>query len=126
MTEIPQDAITAPWWDATRERRLVLQRCEACRAVQHPPRAVCLTCGGGTLGWQEAAGTGTVDSFTEVARQIRDDLPAPYLVARIRLDEGVVLLSNLVDAPAPACDAPVALTWRPLPDGRALPVFRPA
>jgi uncharacterized OB-fold protein len=51
----------------------------------------------------------------------------PYVVARIRLAEGPVLLSNVVsdDHDAVAIGDDVVLDWRPLPDGRALPVFTP-
>jgi len=52
----------------------------------------------------------------------------PYVIARIRLAEGVVLLSNVEtdDPGAVAIGDEVRLAWRPLADGRALPVFRPA
>jgi uncharacterized OB-fold protein len=120
---IPSDPTTAPWWEATGERRLLLQRCAGCGAVQHPPGPVCRACGGVELGWSEASGQGTIDSYTVIARTIRDDLPAPYVVARVRLAEGPILLTHVVEG-EPACDRPVTLDWRLLADGRALPVFR--
>lgn len=141
----PVDGVTQPWWDATRERKLLVQRCQSCGKLQHYPRALCaanrapggeLGCGGTALDWVEAAGTGTVDSFTVVHRGL-PGFDAPYVVARVRLTEGVVLLSSLVDvelgeagdasAPDPVrCDDPVTLRWRALSDGRHLPVFSPA
>jgi uncharacterized OB-fold protein len=121
----PDDAITRPWWDATRERRLLLQRCEGCGRVQHPPRAVCAACGSAALGWRAAAGTGIVDAFTVVRRAPRAGFDPPYVVARVRLDEGPILLTNLVEADGVGCDARVRLRWRPLSDGRHLPVFAP-
>ena len=50
------------------------------------------------------------------------------MVARVRLVEGPILVTNIVGCPPESvfCDMPVAVDWRPLPDGRALPVFRPA
>ena len=120
----PVDAVTAPWWDATRERTLLLQVCGACGHRQHYPRALCTACGGTELGWVRSPGAGIVDSFTVVHRGL-PGFEAQYVVARIRLDEGVVLLSNVVDSPhhAIACDQRVTLAWRALSDGRHLPVF---
>lgn len=119
----PMDAVTEPWWDATRERRLLLQRCEACPRIQHPPRAVCAGCGSSRLGWLEASGAGIVDAFTVVHRTPRPGFAPPYTVARVRLREGPVVLTNLVGPGTPGCDDPVALGWRELADGRNLPVF---
>jgi uncharacterized OB-fold protein len=118
----PVDGVTQPWWDATREQKLLVQRCNTCGKHQHYPRALCTACGGTSLGWTEASGTGTVDSFTVVHRGL-PGFATPYVVARVRLTEGVVLLTNLLDADDIACDAPVVLRWRPLSDGRHLPVF---
>jgi len=121
------DEVTTPWWDATRERRLLVQECGACATRQHPPRAVCTRCGDlGHLGWVTASGRGTVDAFTVVHRAPLPELATPYVVARVRLAEGPLLLTNIVtENPGTVTAAsPVRLDWRALPDGRALPVFR--
>ncbi|GAA2211643.1 Zn-ribbon domain-containing OB-fold protein [Nonomuraea monospora] len=118
------DEITAPWWAAAREGRLLLQRCTECGHLQHYPRALCTSCGGGELGWRESAGFGVVDSFTEVHRAASPGMAVPYVVARVRLDEGPVLLTNLVGEGPWCCDQRVRVAWRDLPeDGRRLPVF---
>lgn len=125
----PPDEVTEGWWAATREHRLVLQHCGDCGRAQHPPRALCTGCGGtGRLGWREAAGTGVVDAYTVVERAPSPAFTPPYVVARVRLTEGPVLLSNVVDVEVRrvAIGDPVRLRWRDLPDGRALPVFAPA
>jgi uncharacterized OB-fold protein len=52
--------------------------------------------------------------------------PVPYALGRTRLTEGPVLLAPLVgDHEALLCGQSLRLTWRALPDGRMLPVFRP-
>lgn len=125
----PVDPLSAPWWDATREHRLLLQRCERCGHRQHHPRYLCTGCGGTALGWAPCDGAGVVDTYTVVHRAPRAGVPVPYLVARVRLDDGPVLLTNLVDVEpsedAVTIGARVALRWRDLSDGRALPVFTP-
>lgn len=125
----PPDEVTGPWWDATREHRLLLQTCSACGGVQHPPRSVCIRCGGThALGWVTAAGAGALDSFTVVHRAPEPGLPVPYVVARVRLSEGPLLLTRLEGAPVDSwvVEARVRLAWWDLDDGRALPVFHPA
>ncbi|GAA4987344.1 OB-fold domain-containing protein [Yinghuangia aomiensis] len=122
----PIDRVTAPWWDATRDRRLLLQKCAPCGHVQHYPRPVCTVCGAvGAYTWIEASGLGTVDSYTVVHRAPTPGTEVPYTVARVRLAEGPVLLTRLDNVPddASAFDAELRLTWQPLPDGRHLPTF---
>ena len=130
MSEIelpPVDEITAPWWEATREHQMLLQHCVSCDAVQHYPRALCTLCGAtDQLDWVVASGAGVVDSFTVVHRAL-PGFEAPYVVARVRLAEGPIVLTNLVGRAPDAwrCDEAVQLSWRDLSDGRALPVFGP-
>ncbi|MEU8802366.1 OB-fold domain-containing protein [Spirillospora sp. NPDC048819] len=126
------DEVTAPWWDATREHRLVLQTCARCvrekrPAAQHPPRALCVRCGSDELDWVRSGGAGVVDSFTVVHRAPRPDLAVPYVIARVRLAEGVVLLTRLQGREPDGwhIDDKVQVTWIDLDDGRALPVFVP-
>lgn len=49
----------------------------------------------------------------------------PYVLARVRLEEGPLLLTHLIDVPHDdtVFDTPLHLTWRPLPDGRHLPLW---
>ena len=122
----PVTSDTRAWWDATRDRRLVVQRCTACGRHQHYPRALCISCGSTDLTFDDAAGTGTVVSFTVVHRALSESFTPPYVVALVRLDEGVQVLTNIVAAPDDVfCDQPVTVTWEPLDDGRHLPLFTP-
>jgi uncharacterized OB-fold protein len=125
----PPDEVTADWWAATRQRRLLLQVCTRCDRTQHPPRALCTGCGATDhLEWRVAAGMGTIDACTVVELAPSPAFVPPYVVARVRLAEGPVLLTNVVDI-APyevSIGDEVWLRWRELPDGRALPVFGPA
>lgn len=117
-------AETAPWWDATRERRLVLQHCRRCDRVQHYPRPVCLACGGDDLDFVPASGRGVVHSYSVVHRSPDpENYPPPYTVALVRLEEGPMIFTRLVDIEDPRCEMPVIVAWWPLADGRHLPVF---
>lgn len=121
----PADSQTQAFWDATREGRLIIQRCTACGHHQHYPRSLCTACASTALEDVQAAGTGTVYSYTVVHRAPHPAFDPPYVVALIGLDEGPVLLSNLAGAQSVRCDLPVTLVWEDLPDGRKLPLFTP-
>lgn len=128
----PEDEVTRPWWDGTRRRQLLLQRCRRCDRYQHPPRPLCTGCGATTLDFVPSEGTGRLLSFTVVHRPADPSRPAGYVVGVVALDEGPVLLTNIVDdglRPPPgtalACDQEVHLRFVVLEDGRALPVWSP-
>ncbi|MFC5950402.1 Zn-ribbon domain-containing OB-fold protein [Pseudonocardia lutea] len=80
------DRDSARWWAAVAEHRLLLQRCTACGHLRLLPRAGCGRCGSFDWTDQEAAGTGTVVSWTVVHRAV-DGRPTPYVVVLVRLDE---------------------------------------
>jgi uncharacterized OB-fold protein len=121
----PADHSTEAWWEATREGRFLVQRCETCGHRQHYPRNICTACGGMALTYDEATGRATIYSHTTVRRAPHPAFTPPYVVALVRLEEGPVVLSNIVgvDPGALRCDMPLRLVWEDLPDGRKLPLF---
>ena len=122
----PVDDVSRPWWEATRERRLLLQRCSGCQVVQHHPRLLCTSCGAtDTLEWITASGTGRLDCYTVVHRAPAPGIEVPYVVARVRLAEGPMMLTSVVGTrPEDTFGIDLELDWRPLEDGRHLPVFK--
>ena len=89
-------AITQPFWDACRDRRLIVQRCDRCATHVFIPQAFCSACRSTELSWVESTGLGAVVSFTEVWRPQTTAFDAPYTVAVVRLDEGHEMMTNLV------------------------------
>ena len=124
----PISAAAEPFWEATRDRRLVVQWCTACARPIHFPREACPGCLGTDLEFRPAAGTGTVYALSEMPVPGNAGMAgrAPYLVALVDLDEGVRLLTNLVgdDAASARVGSTVVVDWEPLADGRNLAVFR--
>jgi len=119
------DAVTQPFWDGVAEGVLRLQWCATCGRHVFYPRAVCPQCMSDDLEWVEASGAGAVHSFTVVHRappDYRDDVP--YVVALVDLDEGVRMMTRLVDVEPAAVSVgmPVELAIRGEP---RLPYFRP-
>lgn len=120
------DGYAGAYWKAASEGKLLIQRCPACENHQYYARPMCLACGERNPDWVSASGKGTVWSFTTVHRGPYEDLPTPYVVALVRLEEGVVLLSHIVgtDPEQVRCDLPVELMFQDFRDGVRLPVFR--
>ncbi len=118
-----------PFWDAARSQRLVLQYCCDCNRSIHYPRIECPHCGGANLDWRQASGRGHIYSYTVVHNNAPSAFQAdmPYVVAVIRLDEGVQMLSNIVqcDPDQLQCDQQVEVVFERLDDNITLPKFRP-
>jgi uncharacterized OB-fold protein len=50
------DGDTKPYWDAAREHRLIIQRCQNCQQAIFYPRSVCPHCMSDHIAWIEASG----------------------------------------------------------------------
>ena len=81
-----------------------------------------------SLDWDtvEASGAGTVHSFVLPQHPQFPFLEYPYVVALVDLDEGVRLLSNLVDIDAPQIGMRVAVRFVEFDGGLVLHQFGPA
>lgn len=119
-----------PFWDASRDHRLVLPWCPACEQPVWYPREICPRCLGADLDWREPSGLATVYAasvHTKAGLPMMADR-VPYVVALVDLDEGVRLMTNVVGCPPAEVEVGmrVRVAWEDLSDGRALPVFEPA
>ncbi|MBW7851604.1 MAG: Zn-ribbon domain-containing OB-fold protein [Rhodospirillales bacterium] len=118
-----------PFWEGTRQGKLLIQKCGACGHHVFYPRLSCPDCFAEDLAWVQSSGRGTVYSHTVVMSNAPSAFAAdvPYVVAVIRLDEGVQMLSNVVDCDPEhlACDMPVEVVFEKLDDEFTLPKFRP-
>lgn len=120
--------VARPFWEAAAEERLLVQRCGDCGLAVYPPRTHCPDCFG-DLDWTEAAGTGTVYTYTVVHVPTHRSFESrtPLVVAVVELDEGARLVSNLV-GPEPgevAVGDEVSVVFDHVADGLALPMFEP-
>jgi uncharacterized OB-fold protein len=125
---LPQPTpISAPFWQAAREGRLVVQRCEHCGHRQHYPRSLCTRCGGERLGWHECSGRGRVKTFTVIRRAVSAayEPDVPYVVALVELEEGPTLMSNVVGPTAQAVriGSPVRVRFDAWTPELSVPVF---
>ena len=85
----PEDALSRGFWEAARAGRLVVQQCQACEAVQHPPEVLCHACHSFELGWKDVSGGATVYSFTRAVHPPNALLRqrGPYNVVLLELDD---------------------------------------
>src|SRR5215470_14854139 len=91
----------AEFWSRASEGVLVVPRCGECNRTFWHPRPRCPHCGSERVDWIRASGKGAVHTFT-VVRQSADPFfktRVPYVVAMIDLDEGVRIMTNVVDTP---------------------------
>jgi uncharacterized protein len=141
--EPPVGAESGPFWEATREGRLLVQWCTACDRGIFYPRAFCPYCPptgdaamtgrlGDTLEWREASGRATVHAAVVEHRPEAAGASfsggEPYCIALVDLEEGVRMMTNIVGCPPDEVRSGLAVTvsWEPLSDGRQLALFRPA
>jgi uncharacterized OB-fold protein len=90
-----------PWWEALQRHELYVQKCRDCGDLRFHPRAVCPSCLSSRTEWVRSKGTGKIYTFTVThqnqAAGFRESLP--YVMAWVELDEGVKMLTNIVDCP---------------------------
>ena len=124
------DAETQPWWDAAKEGRLLIKRCDDCGQPHFYPRPFCPHCWSTAVAWEEASGRATLYTFSIVRR---NDLPpfndrVPYVAAVVDLEEGVRMMTNVVGCELEDVEIGMALEvqFQPISDDVTIPVFRPA
>jgi hypothetical protein len=109
-----------PFFDAAAQGRLMIKRCAACGQTHHYPRALCPFCASERTEWVPASGRGTIYSYSVMRR-----VPVPYAIAYVTLEEGVTMMTNIVD-----CDLDglrigqsVKVTFKPTDGGPPVPMF---
>lgn len=120
-------ADTKFFWDGLRENKLLIQQCDGCGTLRHPPRPMCPQCR--SLDWTaiESSGHGTVYSYVMPHQPRFPFFDYPYVVALVELEEGVRLVSNLTDIdPADiTVGMPVEVYFQTFDGDLALHQFRP-
>lgn len=114
---------TQPFWEAATTGALLVKKCASCAQVHHYPRALCPFCFSQATQWLPASGRGTIYSYSVMRR-----VPVPYAIAYVTLEEGVTMMTNIVD-----CDLDsirigqrVKVVFKPTEGGPPVPMFTPA
>lgn len=111
------------YWQALREKKLILPKCNACGETYFYPRPFCPFCMSDDTGWIDASGRGTIYSFTVTARAPMFKVPA-----MVTLDEGPTMMTAIVavDPTDIAIGQEVTIDFSEMPEGVVIPVFRPS
>jgi hypothetical protein len=119
---------TAFFWQACERGELVAQRCGACGALAHPPRPMCPHCHATRREIARLSGRGEVWSWIVPRHPAPIGFAQPPVVALIRLDEGITLVSNVAGVAPEAMrnGLRVEVAFEPTAGGHAVPVFRVA
>lgn len=90
--------LSGPFWEGTRAGELRLRLCNSCGARFRFVRELCPRCWSNDLGWQLAAGGGTVIARAIVHTAPYESMEArvPYALALIELSEGVTMMANVL------------------------------
>lgn len=82
------------FWAYCNKGEFRLQRCSGCGRTFWPPVPACDTCGSWDLQWDLLSGKGKIISFCAFERQYYQELPPPWDVVVVDLEEGPLFLSN--------------------------------
>ncbi len=120
------DTLNEPFWAAAKQGKLLLQHCPSCGDVRFPPGPVCPKCLAGDQDWIESSGKGVLESWIDMHRAYWDGFKGdlPYRVCLVRLEEGPVVVSNLVDnTESLRIGAPVQVVFDAVTETVTLPKF---
>ena len=118
-------AVSAPFWDAVRQQKFIVQQCTNCRLWTFYPRHICPHCWSPDLVWREASGRGTLQTWSVIHRPGHPgwEPAAPYTIGLVRLDEGPTMLSHLFVS-NPELHLPLQVHYEAVGD-EILPCFEP-
>ncbi len=135
MTETPRKPKprpapeSLPYWQAAKEHRLALPKCEDCSQFWFPPSRTCPHCLSTNVSFQNVSGRGKVFSFVTFHRVYRPAFAedVPYVVALVELEEGPRVLTNILGVTHEdvRCEMPVEVVFDDYDEDIAIPKFRP-
>ena len=117
-----------PFWDAAKRHELMAYRCLNCGTF-YSQATDCIACDSPRMGWVRVSGKGEVFTFG-IYHQLyhpawKEDIP--YNVAWIKLDEGPLLMSNIVECKNEDIyiGMPVEVVFDDVTEEVTLPKFKP-
>ncbi len=120
---------SSPYWEACKKHELRMQRCKACGHFRFPPSVVCPRCTSLEADWEKLSGRGEVYTFIIVHKTYHPafDSDIPYNVAIVRLEEGPMLHTNVVECRNDDLyiGMPVEVIFQDMNDKISLLKFRP-
>jgi uncharacterized OB-fold protein len=122
-------SFSKPYWDGTREKKLVIQYCKDAKKYQFFPRPTSIYTGKRNLEWREVKGEGFVYSWT-ITRRTRPPFRGhePFAIAMVEIDEGVRIMADLVNVTEDQIKIGLRVKpyWHPMADGHHVLMYTPA
>ena len=116
------------FWDAAKKHELVAYKCLNCGAL-YSQAIDCVSCDSPRMDWVKVSGRGEVFTFCIYHQAFhpawKDDIP--YNVAYVKLDEGPLLLTNIVGCANKDIHIgmPVEVVFEDINEEITLPKFKP-
>ena len=113
-----------PYFDAAAKGTLLVGKCNDCGEHHFYPRRLCPHCFSANTEWLAAKGTGSIYTYSTMHRGV----PVPYTIAYVTLDEGVSMMTNIVDCASDTIriGQKVRVVFKPSDGGPPVPMFTPA
>ena len=88
-----------PFWEGTKQHKLLLKICKDCGHIDHPPYLYCTECQSDNSEWVQASGTATLYAFAinEIGVPFPFMPDLPYVTALVDLKEGPRMISTIVE-----------------------------
>jgi uncharacterized OB-fold protein len=116
------------YWEATRDKRLLLQYDKRNGKYQFFPRPTSIYDGRRDLEWREVSGKGAIFTYT-IAHRARPPFQGhePFAIGLVTLDEGVNVMGNIVHCTPERLKIGLRVRpfWAPLANGTHLLMFEP-
>lgn len=111
------------FWASANEGKLMVPRCKDTGKFFWYPRNISPFTLSGNVEWVEASGKGTIYTYSIMRRADPN-----YAIAYVTLEEGVTMMTNIVDCDFDALSIgqSVELAFFDTEDGQKVPVFKPA
>jgi uncharacterized OB-fold protein len=127
QTKLPK--VSEEFWKGVKAHKLLIQQCGDCGRKIFYPRLFCTECLSSNLRWIKCSGRGKVYSYavprTGTPRPFANS--TPYIIAVIKLDEGVTISSNIVNCKPEdvKCDMDVEAVFDDITEQVTLVKFKP-
>ena len=111
------------FWLAANEGKLMIPRCKDTNQFFWYPRKISPFTLSDNIEWIQASGKGTIYTFSVMRRA-----DPQYVIAYVRLEEGVTMMTNIVDCKPETVQVgqAVLLVMLESENGQKIPVFKPA
>lgn len=91
------DRQSQPYWEALRANEIRIPRCKQCLRFRMNFDRWCPHCQSDEFEWTKVSGKGAVWSQCEFHRSYFEGFDLPYGVALVRLDVGVLVMTNIIE-----------------------------